>query len=208
MRYLKILLSLLLLQASLAYATIPTQHFFEHAKVRNMKLSPDGKQVAFNYEEGSEVRLAVMQLKDLKVKSSFTFGENKHVLNFHWANNDRVLMEVAERTGNLVSMQGTAVDLYAANADGTKRHLLFKNEMSAYTILHLLPDQPDRILIGKYHWAEKSGMRAFTLDINRGTERFLNEQPPGVVYGLMADNSGTLRIGIEYVEGNDTTEPK
>lgn len=208
MRYLKILLSLLLLQASLAYATIPTQHFFEHAKVRNMKLSPDGKQVAFNYEEGSEVRLAVMQLKDLKVKSSFTFGENKHVLNFHWANNDRVLMEVAEVTGNLISMRGTAVDLYAANADGTKRHLLFKNEMSAYTILHLLPEQPDRILIGKYHWAEKSGMRAFTLDINRGTELYLDDQPPGVVASLMADNSGTLRMGIEFIEGKEFDDNK
>lgn len=208
MRYLKILLSLLLLQASLVYATIPTQHFFEHAKVRNMKLSPDGKQVAFNYEEGSEVRLAVMQLKDLQVKSSFTFGENKHVLNFHWANNNRVLMEVAEVTGNLVSMQGTAVDLYAANADGTKRHLLFKNERSAYTILHLLPEQPDRILIGKYHWAEKSGMRAFTLDVNRGTELYLDDQPTGVVASLMADNSGTLRMGVEFIEGKEFDDNK
>lgn len=188
--------------------TIPTSHFFEHAKVRNMKLSPDGKQVAFSYEEGSEVRLAVMQLANMQVRSSFTFGDNKHVLNFHWANNERILMEVAEITGNLVTMQGTAVDLYAANADGSRRNLIFKTELSTYNILHLLPEQADRILIGKYHWAEKSGMRAFTLDINRGTERFLDDQPPGVVASLMADNSGVLRMGVEFIEGREFDDNK
>ena len=189
-------------------ATIPTSHFFEHAKVRNMKLSPDGRLVAFSYEEDSEVRLAVMQLANMQVRSSFTFGDNKHVLNFHWANNERILMEVAEITGNLVTMQGTAVDLYAANADGSRRNLIFKTELSTYNILHLLPDQADRILIGKYHWAEKSGMRAFTLDINRGTERFLDDQPPGVVASLMADNSGVLRMGVEFIEGKEFDDNK
>ncbi|MCT8126792.1 S9 family peptidase [Alishewanella sp. BS5-314] len=201
------LMSLLFVPTSHS-ATIPTSHFFEHAKVRNMKLSPDGRQVAFSYEEGSEVRLAVMQLANMQVRSSFTFGDNKHVLNFHWANNERILMEVAEITGNLVTMQGTAVDLYAANADGSRRNLIFKTELSTYNILHLLPEQADRILIGKYHWAEKSGMRAFTLDINRGTERFLDDQPPGVVASLMADNSGVLRMGVEFIEGKEFDDNK
>ncbi|EHR39829.1 alpha/beta hydrolase family protein [Alishewanella jeotgali] len=205
----KLVLSLLLCLASFAAgAAIKTIDFFDHAKVKNMKISPDGKQLAFNYEEGSEVRLAVMQLSNMQIKSSFAFGENKHVLNFHWANNDRVLMEVAEVTGNLVSMQGTSVDLYAANPDGRRRTQLFQTNMSTYTILHLLPDQPDRILIGKYHWAEKNGMRAFTLDVNRGTERFLDDQPPGVVASLMADNSGTLRMGIEFIEGKEFDQNK
>ena len=46
-----IILSLSLLPKSVG-GTIPTMYFFESAKVRNMKLSPDGKQVAFSYEEG------------------------------------------------------------------------------------------------------------------------------------------------------------
>lgn len=202
-----IILSLSLLPKSVG-GTIPTMYFFESAKVRNMKLSPDGKQVAFSYEEGSEIRLAIMLLVNMQLRSSFTFGDNKHVLNFHWANNERILMEVAEITGNLVTMQGTAVDLYAANADGSRRNLIFKTELSTYNILHLLPEQADRILIGKYHWAEKSGMRAFTLDINRGTERFLDDQPPGVVASLMADNSGVLRMGVEFIEGKEFDDNK
>lgn len=208
MLMLRFLLFCFVLMSGLVAASIPTQHFFEHAKVRNMKISPDGTQLAFSYEEGTEVRLAVMQLDTMKIKSSFTFGENKHVLAFHWANNNRVLMEVAEVTGNLVNMQGTAVDLFAANSDGSRRNLIFKTGMSSYTILHLLPEQPDRILIGKYHWAEKSGMRAFTLDINRGTELFLDDQPPGVVTSLVADNQGVLRMGIEFIEGREFDDNK
>ncbi|WP_233080110.1 alpha/beta hydrolase family protein [Rheinheimera soli] len=191
-----------------AIATIPTSHFFEHAKVRNMKLSPDGSQVAFSYEHGTEVRLAIMQVASKKIKSSFNFGENKHVLAFHWANNERVLMEVAEVTGNLVSKEGVRVDLYAANADGSRRNLIFEMGMSGYTILHLLPDQPERILIGKFHWAEDKGMRAFTLDIYKGKDAFLGDQPPGVVASLMADNSGTLRMGVEFIEGKTFDDNK
>lgn len=187
-------------------AAIETKDFFEHAKFNNIKISPDGKNIAFTYQEDTEVKLAVMRLEDKKILSGFAFGENKHVVNFHWGNDSRVLMEVAEITGNLVNMTGTAVDLYAANIDGTRRTELFKTGISSYRILHLLPDQPDRILIGKRHFAEQNGMRAFTLDIYRGRERYLNEQPQGMVAGLVADNSGTVRLGIEAITGKTFDE--
>ncbi|MBV2128123.1 alpha/beta hydrolase family protein [Arsukibacterium indicum] len=187
---------------------IPVRHFFEHAKFNNMKISPDGKHIAFTYQEDTEVKLAVMKLSNMAVTSSFAFGENMHVVNFHWGNKSRVLMEVAEVTGNLVNMYGTPVNLYAANIDGTRRLELFRTGMSGYTILHLLPDQPDRILIGKRHYAERNGMRAFTIDINRAKERYLDDQPQGVIAGLIADNSGAIRIGIEYIEGDTFDENK
>ncbi len=191
---------------ALAEQPIPVRHFFEHAKFNNIKLSPNGQNIAFTFQEDTEVKLAVMRLKDKAILSSFAFGENMHVLNFHWGNDTRVLMEVAEITGNLVSMTGTPVNLYAANIDGSRRTELFRTEMSAYTILHLLPDQPDRILIGKRHYAERNGMRAFTLDINRARERYLDDQPRGVIAGLLPDNSGAIRVGIEFIEGKTFDE--
>lgn len=187
---------------SVAEEALPIRHFFEHSKVVSMKISPDGKHIAFSYEEGSEIRLAVMSLADSKVLSSFTFGENMHVIDFHWANDKRVLMEVAKVTGNLVKIDGVLVDLYAANIDGKKRDLIFKSGMSVYRILNILPNDPDKILIGKYHWAEKSGMRAFTLDINRAKERYLDQQPEGLITDLLADNLGNIRMGVEYEKGD------
>ncbi|MEH8021849.1 S9 family peptidase [Rheinheimera metallidurans] len=200
--------SLMLALPALATEQVPIENFFEHAKFNNMKLSPDGKHIAFSYQEESEIKLAVMRLKDKAILSGFAFGENMHVINFHWANNGRVLMEVREVTGNLDSMSGSPLNLYAANIDGSRRVELFRTERSDYTLLHLLPDQPDRILIGKRHFAEKNGMRAFTIDINRGKERYLNEQPAGVIASLIADNSGEVRLGIEFIEGKTFDENK
>lgn len=202
MKYLFLICALVLVALpSSAKTGLSTQDFFEHAKFNNMKLSPDGKHVAFNYQEDTELKLAVMRLSDMKILSGFEFGENMHVVNFHWATNKRVLMEVRRVTGNLVSMGGEPLNLYAADIDGSKRVELFRTSRSGYTILHLLPDQPDRILIGKRHFAEKDGMRAFTIDINRGKERYLDDQPSGVIAGLIADNSGEIRLGVEFVEG-------
>ncbi|MFB2721009.1 MULTISPECIES: S9 family peptidase [Shewanella] len=182
---------------------LPVRSFFENSQVVWMKISPNGKNVAFTYEEGSEVRLAVMDLDKSKILSSFTFGENKHVVGFYWANDNRVLMEVTEIKGNLMSLRGNQVDLYAANIDGKKRDLIFKSGMSVYTILNLLPDDPDNILIGKYHWAEDDGMRAFKLNINKASDKFLNQQPKGVISKLMADNAGIIRLAVENVEGEN-----
>lgn len=182
---------------------LPVRDFFEHSQVVLMKISPNGKNIAFTYEEGSEVRLAVMDLDKSKILSSFSFGENKHVVGFYWANDHRVLMEVTEVKGNLMSIRGNQVDLYAANIDGKKRDLIFKSGMSVYTILNLLPDDPDNILIGKYHWAEDDGMRAFKLNINKATEKFLNQQPKGVISKLMADNAGIIRLAVENAEGEN-----
>lgn len=198
-------LALLLLccAGSIAAADIPVRDFFEHRQFSAMKISPDGKHVAFTYQEETEVKLGVMRLRDQSVISSFGFGNNMHVLNFYWANDERVLMEVAEITGNLVSMQGISTDLYAANIDGSRRTLIFakRNDGILYSIMHMLPQQKDRILIARYNLRDKTGWRAFTLDINRGRERYLDDQPAGIVVGLIADNSGNVRVGIEAIEG-------
>lgn len=199
-----VLLCLLCLSSwlQITYAeTIPVENFFQHAKITNMKLSPDGKHLAFSYEHETEVRLAVMELASREIKSSFHFGENMHVFNFHWPNNERVLMEVTRRTGNLDTMRGSGRELYAANIDGKRRIQLFRTERSTYQILSMLPEQKNRILIGKFHALEGSGMRPHTLDINRVRERFVDDQPTGVVNNLITDNTGEIRMGIEFVEG-------
>jgi hypothetical protein len=75
-----LILTVLIGQVVLA-ETIPTRLFFQDAQIRNMKISPDGKHVAFNYEDGSEVKLAVMNLADQRITAAFGLGDNQHVFN-------------------------------------------------------------------------------------------------------------------------------
>lgn len=191
---------LLLLGASTQAAEVPLKDFFEHAEVSSMKLSPDGKHVAFTYEDGTEVPLAVMNLASKKIISSFKFGNQEHVLAFHWGNNERVLMQVGKVTGNLDNM-GRPAHLYAANIDGTKRRQIFEMQSSTFSILSLLRDDERNILIAKYHWSDDSA-KAHLLDIYTGELKYLADQPNARnVFNLIADNEGQVRVGLEFVEG-------
>lgn len=206
-----LLLVFTFLASGVAAKEVPIEDFFAHEKFRNVKISPDAKHIAFSYEEGSEVRLAIMELKQQKILSSFGFGDNMHVINFYWANNERILMQVVEQKGNLASMQGSPVDLYAANIDGRRRTLLVSGSQQYIQILHLLPKQPQHILIGRYVRDERTNqgtLRAFTLDVNRGRQQYLADQPRGLVASLFADNSGAVRAGLEYQQGNNFDDNK
>ncbi|CAM5224845.1 peptidase S9 [Alishewanella longhuensis] len=58
-------------------------------------------------------------------------------------------------------MQGISTDLYAANIDGSRRTLIFakRNDGILYSIMHMLPQQKDRILIARYNLRDKTGWR-------------------------------------------------
>ena len=86
---------------------VPTREFFEKAQVTDMRISPDGQHVAFTYEEGSEVKLAIMNLAESSITTSFGFGENQHVFSFWWGSDERVVMSVGEVTGNLDNLGPT-----------------------------------------------------------------------------------------------------
>lgn len=73
---------LLLVLSSGFVNAIETKDFFEHAKFNNIKISPDGKNIAFTYQEDTEVKLAVMRLADKKILSGFAFGETSMSLIF------------------------------------------------------------------------------------------------------------------------------
>lgn len=194
------LAAMLLLGASAQAVEVPLKDFFEHAEVSSMKLSPDGKHVAFTYEDGSEVPLAVMNLASKKIISSFKFGEQQHVLDFHWGNNERVLMQVGKVTGNLDNM-GRPAHLYSANIDGSKRRQIFEMQRSSFSILSLLRSDDRNILIAKYHWSD-DGAKAHLLDIYTGELKYLADQPNARnVFTLIADNDGRVRVGVEVVEG-------
>ncbi|NDH30675.1 MAG: hypothetical protein EBX72_09365, partial [Betaproteobacteria bacterium] len=71
---------------------VPLRDFFERRQFINMKLSPDAKHIAFSYEQGNEVRLAVMTTAERKVVNHFSFGDSMHVQEFLWATNMRLVM--------------------------------------------------------------------------------------------------------------------
>lgn len=200
----RLILATLLLVTSPGFAQtgeIPLQDFFEHSKFKDMQLSPDGRHLAFTYEEGTEVKLAIMDRKNKKVTAGFAFGDQIHVLSFFWANDERVVMAIGKVTGNLDNM-GRPQTLIAANYDGSKRQQIFDMQLSGYQILSRLKDDPENILIAKYHFADRGQPKPTLLDIYTGEMKYMATEP--VLqnrYGLIADNDGKVRLAAEFVEG-------
>jgi len=185
--------------------TVTTRQFFDSAQVRNMQIAPDGRHVAFTFETGTEVRLAVMHLATSAITATFGFGDRQHVLDFFWSGDDRVAMVVNEVTGFLDTMQLSPSRLYAANTDGSNRRQVFDDRnLFAWQVLHPLPDDPDHVLIARFHAGDGGEPRAHRVNITRGGSRYLGDSPPTRnLAGLGADNAGNLRVGVEFIDAEN-----
>lgn len=187
--------------------TIPTRQFVDHADIRGMKISPDGRHVALTYEEGTEVKLAVMALDDEKITATFGAGTNQHVLSFWWGSNSRVVMAVGEVTGNLDNT-GRPQRLFAGDIDGGMRKQIFDtSDGGGYDVLHPLPDDDRRILVARYHGADQGQPSPIYLDIYDGEKKAAGDVPlDDDIFGLVADNDGQLRGAAAMTLGDSLDE--
>lgn len=198
----------LLMLGAAAAETVTTRQFFDNSQVSNMVISPDGRHVAFSFAAGTEIRLAVMALASNQITASFGFGERQHVLDFFWGGDERVVMQVGEITGALDTLRPAIPRLYAANADGSNRRQIFDDQNQfGYGILHALPDDPEHILIARFHPGDGGEPRAHRVNISRGGSRYLGDSPPTRnLRGLGADNAGNLRLGVEFIDADNFDE--
>ncbi len=198
-------LAALLLSGLATAESISTRQFFDNAEVRNMLIAPDGRHMAFTFETGTEVRLAVQDLRTDEITAVFGFGDQQHVLNFHWAGDERLVMLVNEVTGFLDRVQFRPSRLYAANFDGSNRRQIIDDQNNfMFQILHTLPDDPDNVLIQRRNFGDDLEPRAHLLNIRRGGSNYLGDSPPTRnLSALGADNDGNVRVGIEIVEDDD-----
>ncbi len=180
---------------------VPTRLFYDDARVTNMKIAPDGEHVAFTFPEGSEVKLAIMNLDSQELTAVFGLGKNQHVFDFWWSSDIRVVMTVGEVTGYLDNM-GRASRMYAGNVDGSRREQLHDGDGGFVQLLHPLPDDPDNILVARYHWADGGTPRAHRINTFRRTRNYVGDQPASSdIIALIPDNSGELRVAVEAKRG-------
>lgn len=200
--FLTLLFTLLLSSAALTANAqpeeLPVEDFFSNSVYNGVHISPDGRHFAIKSSEGSRDKIVIFNREQRKVTTSFAFGDNIRFSNISWVNNDRIVFEGRKFVGYL-DEKGGVPSLYGANVDGSNRRELFKWGMTGYRILHLWPEDPDHIMIGKFHFADDGEMKAHRMNINDGRLYYLADQPPRA-NGLLTDNSGTLRAAYAYEE--------
>jgi len=181
---------------------IPAREFFKRSLVKDVEISPDGEHAALTFEEGTEVRLAVMNIDDQEVVQGFEFGDNMHVLGFWWASNERIVMAVGEVTGSLDG-SGRVSGWYAGSIDGSRRVQIFDGSNALYTMLNPLPDDERHVLIMRRFFADGGMPKVQMLDVFNGDLDYVGNQPvDDDLAGFLADNDGELRAAFALKQGD------
>lgn len=142
-----------------AYESSSTGYDFSQA---DAKLSADGKYLAMALVKEGRRSLVVVETDGFKPVGGANFGTWQDVGNFHWANNERLVMEVLHREewDNNPKFYG---ELYSVDFDGRHGNMIFgfragedqvgskrqKNKpiYGWAQIISLMPEDPDHILI-------------------------------------------------------------
>lgn len=182
---------------------LPVEVFAAHAQYQSMVISPDGKHIAFTYEEDdNEVKLAIATSDLKKITAEFGFGKDRHIGGQFWANNNRLIMIVWRSTGNLDGRRQKA-QTFIADVDGTHRQEL----PTGYRILSRLRKDPRHILIGKYDFRDEGQIKLHKLDVKHVKSNYISGIPGALkgsqIVDVAVDTNDVIRMAIEMDRGKE-----
>lgn len=129
---------------------IPADAFFRHDEIESAALSPGGRWLAIKTGlGGARYGLVAVDLEKAGTPQSTARFGNADVWNFHWVNDDRLVLSVADRqvTGGLQRLGG---GLLSVRPDGSELKLLIKylwGNLSALATTVREPLNPNHFLL-------------------------------------------------------------
>lgn len=113
----------LLAFARSACAQVDVDAYIGRDKFGEIQLSPTGEYYAATVPFEDRTGLAIIRRENGQVAGAFSLGKNVHVSQFHWVNDQRLLISASEKSGQLDEPRPTG-ELYAIDADGGQGELL------------------------------------------------------------------------------------
>lgn len=104
-------------------AAADVSSFAAHAKVRMVKISPDGRYLALDQVFGNVSTLGLVDLTTMKMQNVGA-REGAEVVSFDWVSPDRVMYSIGEHNGDIESPTANG-ELYTVKGDGTGAALVF-----------------------------------------------------------------------------------
>jgi dipeptidyl aminopeptidase/acylaminoacyl peptidase len=198
--------------AGSAAAAIPVKDFARWSEVTDAKISPNGDYLAVSKWLGDGAGMIVIDLKVMKVISSFRLNRGDSIDDFIWVGPNRLVLPVAEPWGTLDQLAATG-ELIGINADGTDKKYLFgyrgeevtaskvqgvkRARASAY-LVHPQPEDPARAVVKVWSWDipwDHTFPFVETLHAHSGDRHRVGQVP---VYGadVIVDEQGLPRLGV------------
>lgn len=172
--------------------------YFAKPKLSSFQLSPNGKYIS--YREKHDKNKRHVMVKEVKTGKIIRAIEEKDELirGMGWINDDR-LVYVMDQGGN------ENYHLYAINIDGSNNIDLTPFENVQASILNMLKEQKDYIII-QMNKDNKQVFEPYKVNINTGAleKLFTNEDPANAIVGYDFDKDGNLRGYSKMLNGINT----
>ncbi len=199
--------ALLCVPAASAMA-VDLDQYLKRDTFTDIKLSPGGDYYAATVPMEDRTALAILSRSTGKVVGSFVPPRNNHASHFSWANNERVLIGLAEKFGSLDEPRLTG-ELYAINANGGRGELLVgyrveskgpgtriqpkKVEDVAAFLIDTVPQDDRNVLVSIWPFSEDPFTRVDRLEITSG-RRVTVARSPVRNADFVSDAQGQIRF--------------
>ncbi len=182
---------------------IPVEDFFKTPEFSALQISPDGKHIAVLSPVGKRRNLVIMDAEGFKNIRPLTGLRKQDIAGFFWANNKDIVftmdsdgneafslfkVDSSKKTPKVVQLVGST-----AGQSGIR---------SASTV-HLLPDDPDHILV-QYNGRKVKSPDLYLLPLKsswnstykKNRKMKMIAKNPGNVQGWLIDNNGKVRGAV------------
>jgi dipeptidyl aminopeptidase/acylaminoacyl peptidase len=178
----KVCIAVAAMLAAAPVAAVDLAQFLKQDGLEKIKISPTGEYYAMTMPLEDRTALVVIRRSDKQVTAKV--GGEKHSLvdGFWWANNERIVVSMAEKFGSEDQPYATG-ELYAINADGSQPKLLVSPygtdnpvnairiggaEPRAASLIDDLPDDDRHVLIGMSTYSANPTTHVERLNIYTG----------------------------------------
>ncbi len=186
--------------------------FAKDPEVLDAQLSPQGDYLGTLRIVDEKQVVVIHEFPSMKVSSVLSFPGRNQVLDFSWANDERIIARITQDFGSSDFFSPTG-ELFAMNADGKKRTHVFgyragdrsvvttttraKPFFGSHQLLNPLWDDPKHILIATRKWTRTPSQPVEVVRLNIYNGKMTRVAGvPGLSGAVGADRDGNVRFAF------------
>ena len=212
---LKVLLLASLLAVSGQIQANNVERFAKWATYNDAKISPGGDYLAIRMMREGAYILYVVDAKTKANVGATVFSDDTEVGEFFWVNDERIVIKTMTRNQGQEELFYSG-ELYAVNADGKRRELIYgyragenaagsrlkkQQDVDGWAdIIDLLAEDEDNILISSTPYSDSKGLTpsVYKLNVYNGKLRKIKSSPvPGAQFITNPEGELALVVGVE-----------
>ena len=175
---------------------IPRHVLFGNPDRTTVRLSPDGKYLAYRAPHEGVMNVWVQDLEKGTPAEPYTFDKGRGIRSFSWTFEKGILLYVQDEKGD------ENWRIYTLDVNTKKTLLVTPGNKVQANIIHMHESKPDQVLLGlntrnpMYH-------DVYALDLQTGALTLMYEN--NEFLGFVVDDSFSLRFAMKQTEGGGST---